>query len=279
MRTISAALITETVCNLAVKANLSLREDVLDALRRAHRLEANRLAKEMFKVLLDNARIAKTRSIAICQDTGMAVVFCRLGRKVRVDADITKAINEGIRIAYKKAFFRKSVVSDPLIRKNTDTNTPAIIHYDIDNSDKVRLTVLPKGFGSENASRMAMLRPTDTEDDIVDLVVATVKAAGPNACPPFVLGVGIGGTLDKAALLAKEATLRPIDKPNPKRHLLKLERKILEKVNATGIGPAGLGGRTTCLGVNILTFPTHIAGLPVCVNITCHAMRSASRTI
>jgi fumarate hydratase subunit alpha len=211
----------------------------------------------------------------ICQDTGIAVVFCEIGQNLQIEGDINKAINEGIKRGYKRGFLRKSVVSDPLLRKNRMTNTPAIIHYDFVKGDNIKLTVLPKGFGSENASRTIMLRPTDGEKEIIDFAVKTVKEAGADACPPLVLGIGIGGTLDKAVFLAKKATLVPIGRPNPKKHLADLERKILKEVNKTGIGPAGLGGNVTCLGVKVLSFATHIAGLPLCLNISCHALRSA----
>ena len=279
MRRIRAGEITKTVAMLAIKANISLRIDVLNALKRAARSEKKKTARRILNILIENAKIAKSKKIAICQDTGMAVVFCGIGQQVYIEGDITRAINEGIRLGYKKGFLRKSVVSDPILRKNTNTNTPCVIHYNIIKGNRVRLTVLPKGFGSENAGRLVMLKPTDTENEIVDFVIKTVKETGADACPPLILGIGIGATSDKAASLSKEATLRPIDRPNPKRHLERLERLILSKVNKTNIGPAGLGGSTTCLGVNILTFPTHIAGLPVCLNISCHAMRSASKVI
>ncbi|MFC1807563.1 fumarate hydratase [Candidatus Omnitrophota bacterium] len=279
MRKISVKTITDVVAELAIKANISLRKDVLRALKKALRSEKNLRAKKVLQILIDNATTAEKTGVAICQDTGMAVVFCDIGNEVEVAGDIGKAINEGIKLGYKKGFLRKSVVSDPLIRKNTNTNTPCIVHYNMSMGKKLKLTVLPKGFGSENASRVVMLGPTEGEEAIVDLVVNTVKESGADACPPLVVGVGIGGTLDKAAEIAKKATLRPIDKSNPKKHLAALEKKILLKLNKTGIGPAGLGGKTTCLGVNIESFPTHIAGLPVCVNISCHAMRSASKTL
>lgn len=279
MRTIKAEHITEAVADLAIKANISLRKDVSDALKKALRLEEKTQAKGILQILLDNARLAKEQNLAICQDTGMAVVFCEIGQDIRVEGDINRAINNGIRLGYKKGFLRKSVVGDPLIRKNTGTNTPCIIHYDMVKGKKLKLTVLPKGFGSENASRLIMLKPTDGAKEIIEFVVKTVRETGRSACPPLVLGIGIGGTLDKAALLAKKATLKPIDKPNPKRHLAYLEGAILTEVNNTNIGPAGLGGKNTCIGVNILSFATHIAGLPVCLNVSCHALRSAVRVI
>jgi fumarate hydratase subunit alpha len=279
MRKISTKVITETVADLAIKANFSLRKDILSALKAGLRSEKKLLAKSALEVIIENARIAEREGLAICQDTGLAVVFCEIGQDIYVQGDINKAINDGIRLGYKKGYLRKSVVSDPLLRKNTDTNTPAVIHYDFIKGSKIRLTVLPKGFGSENASRLIMLKPNDGEKEIVDFVIQTVKEGGPDACPPLILGIGMGGTMDKAAFLAKKAILDPISRPNPKRHLAYLEKLILSKVNKTGIGPAGLGGKTTCLGVNILSYPTHIAGFPLCLNISCHALRSASKVI
>jgi len=275
MREIEAKKIKEAVKHLATKANFSLRKDILNALKKALTLEKKPYAKRVLQVLIDNAKIAKSERIPICQDTGIAEVFCTIGQDVHVKDDIGKAITEGIKLAYVEGFLRKSVVSDPILRKNTNTNTPCIIHYDIVKGDKIKLTVLPKGFGSENASTLKMLKPTDSEDYIVDYIVEAVKLSGADACPPIVLGIGIGGTIDKAALLAMKAILRPIEKSNSKKHIARMERKILARLNKTGIGPAGLGGKTTCLGVNILSFPTHIAGLPVCIKISCHATRSA----
>lgn len=279
MRKIKDKKITQIVKQLAIKANLSLRKDVLDALKRALRNEKNPSAKNVLKVLIENAEIARRNAIPICQDTGLAEVFFQIGQAVFVEGDITTAINEGIRLGYKDGLLRKSVVVDPLIRKNTNTNTPCVIHYDIIKGDKIKITVVPKGFGSENASSLKMLKPTDTEKEIVDFVLDTVKRAGYDACPPLVIGIGIGGTLDKAALLATEAIIRPINKKNPKKYLALMEDTILKRLNFTNIGPAGMGGKTTCLGVNILSFPTHIAGLPLCVKISCHATRSATGVI
>ena len=279
MRKIKDKKITQIVKQLAIKANLSLRKDVLDALKRALRNEKNPSAKNVLKVLIENAEIARRNAIPICQDTGLAEVFFQIGQAVFVEGDITTAINEGIRLGYKDGLLRKSVVVDPLIRKNTNTNTPCVIHYDIIKGDKIKITVVPKGFGSENASSLKMLKPTDTEKEIVDFVLDTVKHAGYDACPPLVIGIGIGGTLDKAALLATEAIIHPINKKNPKKHLALMEDTILKRLNFTNIGPAGMGGKTTCLGVNILSFATHIAGLPLCVKISCHATRSATGVI
>jgi fumarate hydratase subunit alpha len=279
MRKIKDKKITTLVKRLSIESNLNLRKDVLSALKRSLRNEKSLTAKNTIKILIKNAEIAKRKAIPICQDTGMAEVFCNIGGNVFVEGDITAAINEGIRLGYRDGFLRKSVVSDPLIRKNTGTNTPCVIHYDIVRGDKIKITVVPKGFGSENASCLKMFQPTDAQDEIVDFVLDTVKRAGYDACPPLVIGIGIGGTLDKAAFLATEAIIRPIDKRNPKKHLAHLEDMILKKINETNIGPAGLGGKTTCLGVNVLSFPTHIAGLPLCVKISCHATRSATGII
>jgi len=276
MRYVEAKKIREAVKTLALKANFSLRKDVLNALKKAFTLEKRVSAKKVLKILIDNANIARRERIAICQDTGIAEVFYVSGQDVHVRGDIKRAITEGIRIAYAEGFLRKSVVSDPILRKNTGTNTPCVIHYEIVKGDKISLTVLPKGFGCENASTLKMLNPTDSEDEIIDYIVEAVKLSAADACPPIVVGVGIGGTLDKAALLAMKAILKPLGKENPKRHLTRMERLILTRLNNTGIGPGGLGGVTTCLGVNILSFPTHIAGLPVCVKISCHATRSAN---
>ncbi len=275
MREIEAKKIRDTVKRLAIKANFSLRKDVLSALKKALTTEKKPCAKKALKVLIENADIAKSEKIPICQDTGFAEVFCDIGQEIHVKGSIEEAVTEGIRLAYAEGFLRKSVVSDPILRKNTYTNTPCVIHYELVKGDKIKLTVLPKGFGSENASSIKMLRPTDSEDDIIDYIVEAVKLSGADACPPIVLGIGIGGTLDKAALLAMKAILRPIGKGNQKKHIARMESRILAKLNKTGIGPAGLGGKTTCLGVNILSFPTHIAGLPVCIKISCHATRSA----
>jgi fumarate hydratase subunit alpha len=276
MRHVEAKKIREAVKSLALKANFSLRKDVLDALKKASALEKKPSAKKVLKILIDNAKIARSEKIAICQDTGMAEVFYVSGQDVHVRGDINKAITEGIKLAYAEGFLRKSVVSDPILRKNTNTNTPPVIHYEIVKGDKIRLTVLPKGFGCENASTLKMLNPMDSEDDIIDYIVEAVKLSGADACPPLVVGIGIGGTLDKAAFLAMKAILKPLGKKNPKKHFARMEKAILTRLNNTGIGPGGLGGMTTCLGVNILSFPTHIAGLPVCVKISCHATRSAS---
>lgn len=279
MRKIKAEKVKEAVKRLTLKANFSLRQDILLTLKKALRLEKSPKSKDVLKILIENANIAKREHIAICQDTGIAEVFCVIGQDLHIDGGIEKAVTDGVKSAYKEGFLRKSVVRDPVLRKNTNTNTPCVIHYDIKRGDKLRLTVMPKGFGSENASTLIMLKPTDSEKDIVNQIVDYVKRAGPDACPPLFIGIGIGGTLDKAALLAMNALLEPAERKNPKAHLARMEKEIQKRLNSSGIGPAGLGGRTTCLGVNILSFPTHIAGLPVCIKIGCHGTRSASCVI
>jgi len=279
MRIIKTAQIRDAVKELAIKANINLRKDVLDALKRSIVLEKDKNARDRLRLIIENADIARRESMPICQDTGMAAVFCELGEDIKIPKDIKKVIAEGIRAGYKEGYLRKSVVSDPLLRKNTNTNTPPVIHFDIVKGDRMRLTVLPKGFGSENASRLFMLRPTDGEEEIVDYVLETVKDKGADACPPLVLGIGIGGTIDTVPILATKAILRRIGSRNKNRHVGALEKRILKRVNSTGIGPAGLGGKVTCIGVNILTYATHIAGLPLCVKVSCHATRSATKTI
>lgn len=277
MRKIKAATIRKKVSELCIKANIDLRPDMLMALKKAARSEKNNLARSLLKDLIENARIASGEKIPICQDTGMAVVFCRIGQKVSiVGGDLYRAINNGVKHGYNKGFLRKSVVGDPIIRKNTGTNTPCIIHTDIIPGDKFEIYVMPKGFGSENKSQTRMFNPTAELKDIKDFVLEAVKKAGPDACPPFVIGVGIGGTIDKAAELSKLALLKPLGRHNPKRHIRYLETELLRDINKLGIGPLGLGGKTTALGVSILEFPTHIAGLPVAVNVSCHATRSAT---
>jgi len=279
MRKISVNSIKRLVKSLAIEANILLRSDVLKALSKAYKLETNSLSKNALKIIIENANLAKKNKMPICQDTGMAVLFCDIGNKVQIAGDVNKAIDDGIRLAYKEGSLRKSVVKDPFLRSNTKTNTPAVVHYNFIKGDKIKITVVPKGFGCENASAIKMFNPTDTEKDIENFVVDVVESSGADACPPLVIGIGIGGTMDKAASLATEAIIRPINKSNSLKHIAKLEKDILTKVNKTGIGPAALGGRSTALGVNILAFPTHIAGLPVCVKISCHATRSATGTI
>ncbi len=280
-RTVKASDIEKAVAKICLEANTVLREDVLAALEEAYRgSEKESGPAAMLEVLVENAKIAKKTKLPICQDTGMAAVFVELGRDVVVsDGNIFQAIDAGVEKAYKEGFFRKSVVADPILRDNTGTNTPAMVHIDPVEGDKITISVMPKGFGSENKSAIAMLNPTSTPKDIIDFCVGTVKKAGPDACPPYVLGIGIGGTMEMCAFLAKKALLRPIDKANAKSHIAKLEEEIKVGANELKIGTMGLGGDHTVIGVNIETAPTHIAGLPVAVNISCHALRSASITI
>ncbi|MEW6096290.1 MAG: fumarate hydratase [bacterium] len=277
MRKIHTDTITKLVKDLCIKANLELREDVLLALQRRLSNEDNPRAKKILEILIENAQIAKEKRLPICQDTGIAIVFIDIGQEVQITGDnLESAINQGIRLGYEEGFGRKSVVDDPIIRKNTNDNTPGIIHYNFVSGNKLKITVMPKGFGCENKSCIKMIRPTVDISEIKKAIIEAVKDAGPDACPPFILGIGLGGTMDKAAQLAKEALISPIDKPSAKSHIARLEQEIMEEVNKLNIGPAGLGGKTTALGVNILTYPTHIGGLPVAININCHALRSAT---
>ncbi|NQT23060.1 MAG: fumarate hydratase, partial [Candidatus Omnitrophica bacterium] len=254
--------------------------DIEKALRRALEKETKKNAKNILKILLENANIARNEKIAICQDTGIVVCDIRIGQDVKIiGGDLKKAINDGVNEGYKKGYFRKSVVNDPILRKGPSGYIPAVIYTDVVRGNKMEITVSPKGFGSENKSKIKMLNPTDGIEKIKEFIISVVKEAGANACPPFILGIGIGGSFDKAALLSKRALFRPIHKRNPKPHLKKLENEILIAVNRLNIGPMGLGGKTTCLGVNIMDAPTHIAGLPVAVNVGCHATRSVSKVI
>ena len=280
MRKINVNKITGIVAELCIEANLELRGDIRRAIKRAFKKETNKKARRVLKILLENADIAKRECRPLCQDTGIVSVYLELGQNVLlVGGDLKSAVNAGVREGYKKALLRKSVVKSPILRINTATNAPSVIHTDIVKGEKLKITVMPKGFGSENKSGIAMLNPTDGEKEIVSFVTETVKQAGPDACPPYVLGIGLGGTFDKAAMLSKQALALPVDKASPKKHLKKLESDILREVNKLRIGPMGLGGNATCLGVRILEHPTHIAGLPVAVNVGCHATRSATRTI
>ncbi len=278
MRNIKASDVQKTVEDLCVRANTVLRPDVVEAFRMfLAESKKESTSGRMLDVLLENAEIAEKESIPLCQDTGMVAVFVEMGRDVYVDGEgLTAAINSGVEKAYKDNYFRKSVESGPLTRVNTDTNTPAVLHVDLVDGDGLTISVLPKGFGSENKSRIAMLNPTCTADEIAEFCVETVQKAGPDACPPYVLGVGLGGTMDQCAMLAKKALLRPIHEPNPDPKIAALEKDITEKANALDIGVMGLGGLSTVMGVNIIEAPTHIAGCPVAVNISCHALRSAT---
>ena len=276
MREIKAAAVTEAVAALCIEANAHLPADVEAALAAARAAEPWPLAKHTLGLLEKNLEMADQCALPICQDTGMAVVFAEVGQEVHIDGDFEAAVNEGVRRGYGEGYLRKSIVGDPLRRVNTGDNTPAALHLRLVPGDKLRLTVAPKGFGSENMSRLAMLRPADGVEGVERFVLETVRLAGPNPCPPMVLGVGIGGSFDGVALLAKQALLRPLDRPNPDGYYAALEKKLLAAVNELGIGPQGFGGKTTALGLAIETAPTHVAGLPVAVNVSCHTTRRAS---
>ena len=276
MRTVTASAITDTVARLCLQANLKLPEDVSAALARSRRTEPWPLAKTTLDLLWDNVELADQRQLPICQDTGMACVFVELGQDVHIEGDFEQAVHEGVRRGYGEGYLRKSIVADPLRRVNTGDNTPAAITLRLVPGDGLSITVAPKGFGSENMSRLAMLKPADGVQGVKDFVIETVRLAGPNPCPPIILGIGIGGSFDKVAGLAKHALLRPIDLPNPDSFYAALEQELLDEINALGIGPQGFGGRTTCLGLSIETAPTHVAGLPVAVNVSCHVTRRAS---
>lgn len=280
MRTIPVSQITDAVKEMCIEANLFLTKDMEEALKQAQKSEEAPLGRSVLDQLCQNLQIAGEDSIPICQDTGMGVVFLEVGQEVHFEGGVLEdAVNEGIRRGYTEGCLRKSVVSDPLIRENTKDNTPGVIHYSIVPGDRVKITVAPKGFGSENMSRIFMLKPADGEEGVKNAVLTAVKEAGPNACPPMVVGVGIGGTFEKCALLAKQALTRPLDQRSEIPWVRAMEEELLERINRSGIGPGGLGGTTTALGVNINTYPTHIAGLPVAVNICCHVNRHAVRTI
>ena len=276
MREIKAAAVTEAVAALCIQANAHLPADVEAALAAARAAEPWPLAKHTLGLLEKNLEMANACALPICQDTGMAVVFAEVGQEVHIDGDFEAAVNEGVRRGYGDGYLRKSIVGDPLRRVNTGDNTPAALHLRLVPGDKLRLTVAPKGFGSENMSRLAMLRPADGVEGVERFVLETVRLAGSNPCPPMVLGVGIGGSFDGVALLAKQALLRPLNEPNPDGYYAALEKKLLAAVNELGIGPQGFGGKTTALGLAIETAPTHVAGLPVAVNVSCHATRRAS---
>ncbi|MCR4962180.1 MAG: fumarate hydratase [Lachnospiraceae bacterium] len=280
MREIDVSEVTRAIKEMCVEANHRLSPDMKKALYDGCEKEESSLGKKILMQLEDNLKIADEDTIPICQDTGMAVVFARIGQDVHfTGGDLEAAINEGIREGYTEGFLRKSVVADPLERVNTKDNTPGVIHYSIVPGDKVELTVAPKGFGSENMSRVFMLKPADGAEGVKNAVLAAVKDAGPNACPPMVVGVGVGGTFEKAAELAKEALLRPVGEHSKVEWAAEMEKELLDRINKTGIGPGGLGGTVTAFAVNILTYPTHIAGLPVGVNICCHVNRHAHRVI
>lgn len=280
MRVISTEEITRNIKEMCIEANYELSSDVKKVIYEKAETESNYLGKQILTQLKKNMEIAETEDIPICQDTGMAVVFIKIGQDVHIeDGNLEDAINEGIRQGYAEGYLRKSIVNDPVERINTKDNTPGVIHYEIVPGDKVELTVAPKGFGSENMSRICMLKPADGIEGIKQTILETVKLAGPNACPPMVIGVGIGGTFEKCALLAKKALTRELGCHNKIPYVKELEEEMLEKINQLKIGPAGLGGDTTALGISIETYPTHIAGLPVAVNICCHVNRHKNRII
>ena len=274
MREVNVALVTDVVKRLSIEANYFLGDDIKESLKKSRKEETYELAGQVIDKIILNSEIACKEEMPMCQDTGMACIFLEIGQDVHfVGGNLEEAINEGVRRGYEEGFLRKSVVEDPIRRVNTKDNTPAIIYYDIVDGDKVKITLAPKGFGSENMSRIGMLKPSDGLEGVKNFIIETVKAAGPNPCPPMVVGVGIGGTFDKAAYLAKKALIRPINTSNEDEFYRDLEIELLEKINKLGIGPQGFGGKTTALGLNIETYPTHIAGLPVAVNINCHATR------
>ena len=275
MRDITAARITEAVAALCVRANRELPEDIAQALRACEQSEPFAPARALLQILSENEQIARQTQMPICQDTGMAVVFAEIGQEVHITGDFEAAIHEGVRQGYTKGLLRKSIVADPLRRVNTRDNTPALIHTRLVPGDRVRLTVAPKGFGSENMSRLGMLVPADGAEGVRHFVLETVEKAGANPCPPMILGIGIGGNFEGVAELAKRALLLPLNERHPDPYYAGMEEELLEAVNRTGIGPQGLGGRTTCLGLHILAAPTHIAGLPVAVNVSCHVTRHA----
>jgi len=273
MREISAQKITEVVKRLCIEANCHLPQDVKNCIEACRAAETWPQAQEILDRIRENYEIADEKFQPICQDTGMACVFVKVGQEVHIDGNLSEAIHEGVRQGYGEGYLRKSVVRDPLDRVNTGDNTPAMIYYDLVPGDQVEITVAPKGFGSENMSQIKMLKPSDGLQGVKDFIVKVVEEAGPNPCPPIVVGVGIGGTFDKAALMAKQALLRAADSSNPNPFYAELEQEMLEKINALGIGPQGFGGKTTALAVNIESCPTHIAGLPIAVNINCHVTR------
>lgn len=280
MRTIQVKDVTRNIKEMCIEANHFLSKDMDAAMKKAMETEKAPLGRQILSQLQDNLKIAGEEMIPICQDTGMAVIFMEIGQEVHFEGgDLETAINEGVRQGYVEGYLRKSVVEDPLIRENTKDNTPAVVYYQIVNGDKVKITVAPKGFGSENMSRIFMLKPADGAEGVKEAILTAVKEAGPNACPPMVVGVGIGGTFEKCALMAKQALTRSIGQHSKISYIAEMEEEVLNKINSTGIGPGGLGGTTTALAVNINTYPTHIAGLPVAVNICCHVNRHAVRVI
>ncbi len=276
MRKIKTTVIQQAVSELCIRANTQLRSDVLSALKIAYNRETKAIAKDMLEAIINNAIMAKRERLAICQDTGLPCVFVELGNSLRIVGDLRRAINDGVKTGYKKGYLRKSMVTNPLLREGVSF-TPPVIHLEFIKGDNLNLTVLPKGFGCENKARLKMFLPTASVVQIKQFIIDCVREAGSEACPPFIVGIGIGGTADYACLLAKMALLEDINKNKKTDHIVgRLKKNLLSEINQLNIGPMGLGGRTTCLGVNIRTYPTHIAGLPVAVNISCHALRSAT---
>ena len=280
MRIVDVKEITDAIMEMCIEANHFLTYDIKEALNKYEKEEKSELGKKILSQLQENIQIAEEDAIPICQDTGMAVVFIKIGQDVHLTGGLLEdAINEGVRKGYIEGYLRKSIVKDPIFRVNTNDNTPAVIHYEIVKGDKIYITLAPKGFGSENMSRIFMLKPSDGIEGVKNAIITAVKDAGPNACPPMVVGVGIGGTFEKCAILAKKALTRSIDEESPIEYVRELEKEMLEKINNLGIGPGGLGGSTTAFAVNIETYPTHIAGLPVAINICCHVNRHSYRMI
>lgn len=280
IRSIDVNLVSEQIKEMCIEANYYLSKDMNAALKKAEENEKSDLGKKILSQLQENLKVADKESIPICQDTGMAVIFMEIGQDVHFEnGNLEESVNEGVRRGYEEGYLRKSVVKDPIFRENTKDNTPAVIHYSIVPGDKVKITFAPKGFGSENMSRIFMLKPADGIEGVKNAILTSVSDAGPNACPPMVIGVGIGGDFEKAALMAKRALTRSVEERSPIPYVQKLEEEMLEKINALGIGPGGLGGNATALAVNINTYPTHIAGLPVAVNICCHVNRHAVRIL
>ncbi len=280
MRTIHTDKIIENIKEMCISANLQLADDVKSRIDYAAKKEETELGHKIMKQLISNMQIAKDENIPICQDTGMAVVFMEIGQDVHIEGiSLMDAVNEGVRQGYTEGYLRKSVVGDPLLRVNTKDNTPAILHTSITDGENINITVAPKGFGSENMSRVCMLKPADGAEGVKKAIIETVRLAGPNACPPVVVGVGIGGDFEKCAILAKKALTRSLDKRSELPHIRQMEEECLSEINKMNIGPGGLGGKCTALGVNIETYPTHIAGLPVAINMCCHVNRHISRTI
>ncbi len=278
MKVITADKIRDAVANLSIQANLVLRKDVLSGLKAAYSKEANKRAKDILRAIINNAYIARKEKLAICQDTGLPVVFLEIGQDVKITSELRRAINKGVEEGYRRGYLRNSIISNPLFRGRPGYS-PAVIHTEIVRGNRLKITVLPKGFGCENKTQLKMFNPTAKISEIKKFIIDVVKVAGPDACPPYIVGVGIGGTADYACLLAKKALLRRIDNRKPKTDNQKLANDVLQAINRLNIGPMGLGGKATCLGVNIETYPTHIAGLPVAVNISCHALRSATKIV